>query len=75
MHTVNVLSPTGSESSFSKSVAHAPTRPMSTPISLPDGSGSVLAESADLTLWFKLFPATIELTASSLTLKVNDDIR
>ena len=40
--TVNVRSPTGSESSFSKSVAHAPTRPISTPISLPDDSDVAL---------------------------------
>ena len=73
MPTVNVRSPTGSESSFSKSVAHAPTRPMSTPISLPDGS--ILTELAVLTLSFKLFPVTIELAASSLTLKFNEDIR
>ena len=40
--TVNVRRPTGSDNSFSKSVAHAPTRPISTPISLPDDSDAAL---------------------------------
>ena len=70
LHTVNVLNPTGSERSFSKSVAQAPTRPISTPISRPDASAvatDVASPVLALSLEAQLL-VTIDATASSLTL-------